>query len=87
MTNTERITSNNTSLRECIELAESLPEAGGGVEPVIQPLEVTENGTYTAPDGVDGYSPVTVNVAGTPETWVFTMEDDSTVEKVVYVDA
>lgn len=38
--------------------------AGGGevVEPVIKPLEVTENGTYTAPDGVDGYSPVTVNV-------------------------
>lgn len=29
---------------------------------VIEPLEVAENGTYTAPDGVDGYSPVTVNV-------------------------
>jgi hypothetical protein len=26
----------------------------------IEPLVVTENGTYTAPDGVDGYSPVTV---------------------------
>ena len=32
-------------------------------KPVIQSLEVTENGTYSAPDGVDGYSPVTVNVA------------------------
>lgn len=31
-------------------------------EPVVEPLEITENGTYTAPDGVDGYSPVTVNV-------------------------
>ena len=31
-------------------------------EPVIEALEVTENGTYTAPEGVDGYSPVTVNV-------------------------
>ena len=30
----------------------------------IEPLEVTENGTYTAPEGIDGYSPVTVNVAG-----------------------
>lgn len=30
--------------------------------PVVEPLNVTENGTYTALDGVDGYSPVTVNV-------------------------
>lgn len=35
---------------------------GGGA--VIEPLSVTENGTYTAPSGVDGYSPVTVNVSG-----------------------
>ena len=34
----------------------------GGADPVIQPLSVTANGTYTAPEGVDGYSPVTVNV-------------------------
>ena len=34
----------------------------GGSDPVIQPLSVTVNGTYTAPEGVDGYSPVTVNV-------------------------
>lgn len=33
-----------------------------GSDPVIQPLSVTANGTYTAPEGVDGYSPVTVNV-------------------------
>jgi hypothetical protein len=38
-------------------------EAGsGGAEPVIRELSITENGTYTAPDGVDGYSPVVVNV-------------------------
>ena len=30
--------------------------------PVIEPLSITENGTYTAPSGVDGYSPVTVDV-------------------------
>ena len=29
---------------------------------VIQSLTVTANGTYTAPEGVDGYSPVNVNV-------------------------
>lgn len=32
--------------------------------PIIQSLSVTQNGTYTAPSGVDGYSPVTVNVSG-----------------------
>lgn len=63
MTNTERIQANNAELREAIEIAEKLPEAGGGVaEPIIESLAITENGTYTAPDGVDGYSPVTVNV-------------------------
>lgn len=30
--------------------------------PVIESLTVSENGTYEPPDGVDGYSPVTVNV-------------------------
>lgn len=32
---------------------------------VVEPLTVTENGTYTPSDGVDGYNPVTVNVAST----------------------
>ena len=35
-----------------------LGEGGGGV---IQSLTVTRNGTYTAPEGVDGYNPVIVN--------------------------
>ena len=35
---------------------------GAPSAPVVQPLEVTENGTYTAANGVDGYSPVSVNV-------------------------
>lgn len=34
--------------------------SGGGVN--IQPLSVTENGSYEAPEGVDGYNPVNVNV-------------------------
>jgi len=37
--------------------------ASGG-SAVIEALTVTANGTYTAPSGVDGYSPVTVNVSG-----------------------
>ena len=35
---------------------------GGGKEPVVESLSVTENGIYNAPSGVDGYNPVEVNV-------------------------
>lgn len=31
-----------------------------GQNPVIEPLNVTENGTYAVPEGVDGFNPVTV---------------------------
>ena len=34
---------------------------GGTAAPVIKTLEVTANGTYPAPGGVDGYSPVIVH--------------------------
>ena len=43
-------------------IARSVVWPGGS--PVIEPLSVTQNGTYTAPSGVDGYSPITVNVSG-----------------------
>ena len=39
----------------------------GGDAPVIEALSVTANGTYTAPSGVDGYSPVSVSVPGSAE--------------------
>lgn len=35
---------------------------GSTQEPVIQSLSVSENGTYTVPEGVDGYNPVNVSV-------------------------
>lgn len=41
---------------------------GSANEPVIEPLTITENGTYTVSEGVDGYSPVTVNVASQSDT-------------------
>ena len=37
---------------------------GGGGGAVVQPLSVTQNGTYNPPSGVDGYAPVVVNVSG-----------------------
>lgn len=36
-------------------------DAGGGSSVTVEPLEVTQNGTTTAPEGT-AYSPVTVNV-------------------------
>lgn len=45
--------------------------AGGEIPaaPVIEALEITENGVYNAPEGVDGYAPVTVNVP-VPEGYI-----------------
>lgn len=47
------------------------PGQGGGGQAVISELNVTENGIYRAPSGVDGYNPVQVMVSGggsvTPE--------------------
>ena len=51
----------------------------GGSDPVIQPLSVTANGTYTAPESVDGYSPVTVNVPFSGDA------DDFEIEEPVYI--
>ena len=44
------------------EMAAAITAISGGGEPIIEALDITSNGTYTAPDGVDGYSPITVNV-------------------------
>lgn len=38
------------------------PDGGGGGSAVIEGLSITSNGTYTAGAGVDGYSPVEVDV-------------------------
>lgn len=43
---------------------------GGGGSANIQPLTVTENGTYTASGGIDGYSPISVNVSGSPKEYI-----------------
>ena len=47
---------NTTNLPDAID---SIPSGG---EAVIEPIEITENGTYTASESVDGYSPINVNV-------------------------
>lgn len=42
--------------------------SGGISAPVVEPLSVTQNGTYNPPEGVDGYSPIMVNVAREDQT-------------------
>ena len=46
--------------------------SGGGGSATIEPLTVTANGTYTAPTGVDGYSPVNVSLYQTGTTGTYT---------------
>lgn len=45
---------------------------GGSGGSNIQPLSVTQNGTYTASGGVDGYSPVDVQVSGGDDPFALT---------------
>lgn len=59
------IDNNNADLQAIIDTVNALPDAGeggGGIVPVIAALNVTENGTYNAPVGIDGFAPVNVNV-------------------------
>ena len=43
-------------------LKDRIINGGSGSEAIIKSLSITENGVYTASSGVDGYSPITVNV-------------------------
>lgn len=44
------------------EMAQAILDIPTGGSAVIESKSITENGTYTAPTGVDGYSPITVDV-------------------------
>lgn len=63
--NTKVLETAGTWLEDDITLVDV---TSGGRAPVISPLSVTANGTYTAPSGVDGYSPITVNVPSVTPT-------------------
>ena len=43
-------------------LKDRIINGGSGSEAIIQSLSISANGVYTASSGVDGYSPITVNV-------------------------
>jgi hypothetical protein len=52
--------------------------SGGGNAAVIEELNITSNGTYAAPNGVDGYNPIKVNVPqeGGPPASTLSLSDD-----------
>ena len=52
---------------------------------VIESLSVTANGTYTAPSGVDGYSPVTVSIP--QPTGTISITQNGTVDVANYANA
>ena len=60
--NAIRAKTGGTELLTLDAMPTAIESISGAAEPVIEALSVTSNGTYTAPDGVDGYSPITVNV-------------------------
>lgn len=65
MTNTERIETHNDELRECIEIAEKLPDAEStpSVQTQEKTVKITENGIVTInPDEGYALSKVTANV-------------------------
>lgn len=49
---------------------------GDDVEKTIQALTITENGTYEAPEGVDGFAPVTVDVPQIDTSHITAEEND-----------
>lgn len=60
----------DTNQLDLIPRKKILAEGTEPIEPVIVSGTFTENGTYNAPEGVDGYNPVAVNVSlpGIPVT-------------------
>ena len=49
-----------------------------GGEKVIQRLEVTNNGLYEVPEGVDGFNPVNVLVHKSPVNWSLSVTENGT---------
>ena len=65
------------------DMAEHINTISTDTPAVVQPLEITESGTYTAPDGVDGYNPITVKIDATASSdvrYVTFMSYDGLVE-------
>lgn len=70
---TDKITPDNMP-----SMIESITTGGTAEPAVIQELSITSNGTYRAPEGIDGYTPVIVNVPqdGSPSAEALVISGD-----------
>ena len=66
------------------EMANAIDNIPTGRTPVIESKNISSNGTYTAPTGVDGFSPVIVNVPSSSGIHVNSISRSSQPTKVVY---
>ena len=67
-----------TNTYKTSEMAAAITAIESAADPTIKALDITANGIYTAPEGIDGYSPITVNVPqdGSPPEEAFTITGD-----------
>ena len=89
LTNLANAIRNKTGEVKSYTVDEMIEKINGMGSSVLTPLDVTANGIYTPESGVDGFDRVNVNVPKPvyqTETWIFTLDDDSTVTKVVILD-
>lgn len=66
------------------EMANAIDNIPTSRTPVIESKNISSNGTYTAPTGVDGFSPVIVNVPSSSGIHVNSISRSSQPTKVVY---
>lgn len=57
-----RTKTETTELINPADMAKKIEGISVGSAAVVEPLSITANGTYNAPEGIDGYTPITVNV-------------------------
>lgn len=66
------------------EMADAIDNIPTGRTPVIESKSIGANGTYEAPTGVDGFSPVIVNVPSSSGIHVTSISRSSQPTKIVY---
>ena len=73
-----RTKTETTELINPADMAEKIEGISVGSAAVVEPLSITSNGTYNAPEGIDGYTPITVNVPqdGAPTAAELTITGD-----------